>query len=522
MGALVSAAGLATLSVVVPYSPDSTRDMPGSDGPHVDQTDEETAATENSGTAETLPDPSPEPSQPARDVTARVTDLSDGRTPAENAASPAPARRPSDVEGVAAPEAPALTAPDASTETPVDSAATQPVPMPQTADDAEALAPPAAEEQPSPNVSVATDAPVQPGVSPSQAPAAPQVEAELSISTNPAQPPLPSVPEEESGLVATDDAGAGQDNESDATPDNDGNAQEPVRPTVRRLVPETDPDASGEDVAVLRPRIGTPATSLVDRGGTGEGTNAPGAEEGEGASTGQAGATAQKPLFRYAAPVEVDARLPRMSIVLIDDGSGPLGPDALDTFPFPVTFALDPSRPGATARMAKYRALGHEVAALASLPPDAQPTDVEQSLAGAIASVPEAVALIEDPESNLQASRGAAEQAAAFVRESGHGLVFLPNGLNTAEAIARREGAPAVTVFRDFDGEDQNARTKRRFLDGAAFRARQDGSAVMLGRLTPDTVSALLLWGLQDRASSVAMVPVSRILQEAAEPAPAQ
>jgi hypothetical protein len=34
----------------------------------------------------------------------------------------------------------------------------------------------------------------------------------------------------------------------------------------------------------------------------------------------------------------------------------------------------------------------------------------------------------------------------------------------------------------------------------------------MLGRLRPDTVSALLLWGLQDRASDVALVPISAVL----------
>ena len=54
----------------------------------------------------------------------------------------------------------------------------------------------------------------------------------------------------------------------------------------------------------------------------------------------------------------------------------------------------------------------------------------------------------------------------------------------------------------------------RRFLDQAAFKARQEGAVVMMGRLRADTVSALLLWGLQDRATSVAMVPISVVLRE--------
>ena len=219
-------------------------------------------------------------------------------------------------------------------------------------------------------------------------------------------------------------------------------------------------------------------------------------------------------LQRFAAPVDSDPDLPKMSIVMIDDGTGPLGPDTLDGFPFPVTFALDPSKPGAAERMTAYRALGYEVAALVGLPAAARPSDVEQILGGAIAAVPEAVALIEAPDGGLQTDRSVTEQATRFAADSGHGLVFLPNGLNTAQAIAQRETVPALSILRDFDGDGQDARTKRRFLDGAAFRARQDGAVVMLGRLTPDTLSALVLWSLQDRASSVSMVPVSTLLLE--------
>ena len=35
----------------------------------------------------------------------------------------------------------------------------------------------------------------------------------------------------------------------------------------------------------------------------------------------------------------------------------------------------------------------------------------------------------------------------------------------------------------------------------------------MVGRIRPDTVSALLLWGLEDRADQIALVPVSQLLQ---------
>ena len=71
-----------------------------------------------------------------------------------------------------------------------------------------------------------------------------------------------------------------------------------------------------------------------------------------------------------------------------------------------------------------------------------------------------------------------------------------------------------VSVVRDFDGDGQDATVIRRFLDQAAFKAGQgDQGVIMVGRLRAETVSALLLWGLQDRAGSVALAPVSAVLR---------
>jgi polysaccharide deacetylase 2 family uncharacterized protein YibQ len=71
---------------------------------------------------------------------------------------------------------------------------------------------------------------------------------------------------------------------------------------------------------------------------------------------------------------------------------------------------------------------------------------------------------------------------------------------------------PADPVFRDFDSKGQSATVIRRFLDQAAFKAGQEGAVIMLGRLRPDTITALLLWGLQDRAGQVALAPISAVL----------
>jgi polysaccharide deacetylase 2 family uncharacterized protein YibQ len=465
------------------------------------------------GEAEAAP-PEPEVAEqkdaaPQPDAFEPVGTLSSGE-PSE------PAARPADVTGVT-PDvgAPTLEAPEAGTDESPDSVTSLPTPAPETGDIVAALPQPETPNRPT----VAT--PTQsiegtPNAPLAQAPDAPDREAGLNIATEPAAPPAAPEP-----VPAPEPDGEAETASVDAQ-----EKVAPARSVVRQLVPTTPaPDTSDGDIetaALARPAIGRPAGSLIDRNADtpsrlptiGE-SSAPELAETEAAEQTQ---DTRPPLERFAADVgAVDPSLPRMAIVLLDDGTGPLGPETLDNFPFPVTFALDPGQPDPATRMAAYRARGYEVATLATLPPGAQPTDVEQILAGALAAVPESVALIEAPGGGLQSDRASTEQTAAFVAESGHGLVFLPNGLNTAEAIARRENVPAVSILRDFDGDGQDARTKRRFLDGAAFRARQDGSVVMLGRLTPDTVSALLLWSLQDRAASVTMVPVSAILSKTAE-----
>ena len=92
-------------------------------------------------------------------------------------------------------------------------------------------------------------------------------------------------------------------------------------------------------------------------------------------------------------------------------------------------------------------------------------------------------------------------------------MVLYPKGLNTGVSLAQRAGVPSQALFRDFDGQGQTASVIRRFLDQAAFKANQEGSVIMVGRLRAETISALLVWGLQDRASRVALVPISTVLR---------
>ncbi|CAM9994423.1 unnamed protein product [Chrysoparadoxa australica] len=94
-----------------------------------------------------------------------------------------------------------------------------------------------------------------------------------------------------------------------------------------------------------------------------------------------------------------------MAVVLVDDGSGPLGPSGLKAFPFPVSFAISPSHPDALAAAQVYRDLGFEVLVLGDMPEGAQAADVEVTMEGLIRAIPEAVAVLEDPDGSLQDSR---------------------------------------------------------------------------------------------------------------------
>ncbi|MEO1285367.1 MAG: divergent polysaccharide deacetylase family protein, partial [Pseudomonadota bacterium] len=192
--------------------------------------------------------------------------------------------------------------------------------------------------------------------------------------------------------------------------------------------------------------------------------------------------------------------------------------DALADFPYPISYAVDVTWSGAEAAMATYRAAGLDVLAMIDLPEDAGAVDTEVAMQTYLAALPETVAVMEGVRTGLQSSREATEQLIPILQESGHGLVLFSEGFDTAQKLISREGVPALSVFRDIDGNEQSATVIRRFLDQAAFRASQEEvGVIVVGRLRAETVSALLLWGLQDRANSVAIAPVSALLKAQVE-----
>ncbi|SDE92536.1 divergent polysaccharide deacetylase family protein [Limimaricola pyoseonensis] len=293
--------------------------------------------------------------------------------------------------------------------------------------------------------------------------------------------------------------------------------QPPAPPAAAEApgVPEA-PDGSGRVIMPTGEAERDLAALGLPGGETGVRVRRPGAD----AAAPEAGAADETALpddapalLRYAAPHDAPAGAPLFSVTLIDDGALDAAVPAAASIPFPVTIAIDPELPDAAERMAAWRAAGYEVAALSRLPRGATPADVEVAFGAAFAQLPETVALVDAGDGGLSADAGVTRQALDRLAADGRGLAALAQGLATPLRRADEAGVPAVEIYRDLDAAGQDARVIRRFLDQAAFRARQQGAVALLARLRPETVTALTLWGSQNRAGQVAQVPLSAVLQ---------
>jgi polysaccharide deacetylase 2 family uncharacterized protein YibQ len=223
------------------------------------------------------------------------------------------------------------------------------------------------------------------------------------------------------------------------------------------------------------------------------------------------------PLARFAARYEATSGLPRMAVVLLDEGTMPDAVAVVSALPRPVTVAIDPARSDAAAAMAAYRAAGIEVLALMRLPAGAEPTDVAVTYEGLFALLPEAIGLIDTGEGGLQKSGPAREQVLAQLAAEGRGALVAASGLNTAARAAAEAGVALAVIDRSLDAAGASDDALRRTLERTAFSSRQEsgegqGGAVILGEMTEPTLAALTDWFGQREAEQVEIAPVSTIL----------
>ncbi|MEN8896397.1 MAG: divergent polysaccharide deacetylase family protein, partial [Yoonia sp.] len=283
------------------------------------------------------------------------------------------------------------------------------------------------------------------------------------------------------------------------------------QPAAPDAVVIDDPAPEVPDVVVAEPEVAAPAGLQ-----SGDGAVAVNRLGGQAAPA-EAAAEKRPALEQFAAVYTGDDAKPLMGILLLDDGSMDGGPPAIASLPFGVTVVLDPAMEGATARMAEYRAAGIEVGVRSQLPDGATPADVEVTLESTFKTLPETVLLLDAGDGGLQNDRAVTAQAMERLAQDGRGLVTVSKGLNMAMRAAEQAEVPANVIFRDLDAEGQDARVIRRFMDQAAFRARQNSGVLLLARVRPDTISALVLWGTANRSGQVALAPVSAILKAQGE-----
>lgn len=423
----------------------------------------------------------------------------------ENVAAPTEGSEPDtttqDDVAVNASQAPRVVAPQVEITQPM--ADVEPAAVPQTGSVADALGAPAAQED-APEIVAAMEEPVLPNPQ-SVAPQVPAGEQDLTVSTQPAPVPAPIIV---------------QDDPADEVAETQAPAAEMsvVDIPVPMPLPVTDP-APIEEIAIAVPALIAPdTTSSLPAGDSTVKVNRIVADPVE--DTAPEEVTEAIPddapaLVRFGTKFENTDSKPLMAVVLIDDGSMDGAVPALSALPFPVTVVLDPSSPDAPAKMTEYRSAGIEVGVMAALPDGASASNVEVAFEATFAALPETVLMLDAGEGGLQNDRAVTEQAVTLLADAGRGLVTVSKGLNMALRAAEGADLPAVAIYRDLDGEGQDARVIRRFLDQAAFRARQESGVVLLARVRPDTISALILWGTANRAGQVMLAPTSAVLQAA-------
>ena len=222
-----------------------------------------------------------------------------------------------------------------------------------------------------------------------------------------------------------------------------------------------------------------------------------------------------RPIEAFAASKVPQEDKPILSIVLVVDEQSQVDIQALKDIPFPLSLGIDVANFEGAKLMNLYRSNGFEVAAIVDYPNAASEQEINDTLVSGLNRLDKTIAVIEGSPGNLQKTRSRSEQTASILSQSGHGLLVHEKGLNTIVREAKALGVPVRTIYRDLIELTGDSRTFRRFLDGAAFRARQEGkdsAIVVTASLHPETLGALLLWSLQNRSQSVTIAPLSQAL----------
>jgi len=219
----------------------------------------------------------------------------------------------------------------------------------------------------------------------------------------------------------------------------------------------------------------------------------------------------QPALVTYAATFENLDNLPLIAFVLVDQADAPPLSAGLGPLGYRPTVAINALGQDAADRMKAYRAAGAEIAMEVALPRGAQPTDVEVAFEAAFGIVPEAAMLFSSGNGVLQNNRTVALQVMNVLAEEGRGYVTVQRGLDSTVRLAEEASVPAIPVERVL-AADASPNTLKRTLDQVAFRARQDGGAVIVAPMTETMLDVLAEWLQALDPETLRPAPVSALL----------
>ena len=212
-------------------------------------------------------------------------------------------------------------------------------------------------------------------------------------------------------------------------------------------------------------------------------------------------------LVRNAAMAPPAGNPPLLAIVLVDDLDAGLIAD------LPLSVAIAADAEGARPRAEAWREAGAEIVAIPGLTDDADGTGSVALFDATFEALPGAATVMAESEQGFANGPVAADQVAATLAETGHGLIARGRDLGPFAQAAERAGVPTVGIFRRVDGSGRDGRAIGRFLDQAAFEARNRGSVVVIADNSPDTAAGIAYFMESARADSVALVPVSVVLR---------
>ncbi len=334
----------------------------------------------------------------------------------------------------------------------------------------------------------------------------PEAQPEAPVAEDAPEIDVAEAPQDEAPApeIATEDTAS----ESAAEPEEAPASTATVEATPEETSPEQETAASDQPVIVAQALPQASGGVRINRPGA-----APETPETVAPAPAEAAALPDDApaLLRFAAPYENADALPRIAVMLVDTDEMADAAPALAALGFVPTVAINALSDGADDKMAAYRAAGLEVALQADLPSGARPADVEVAFEAAFQFLPEAAMLFSLGTGAIE-DRAVMGQVMQILAADGLGFVTVQRGLSDATRAAEQAGVPAATILRDLDGANEDSGAIARALDQAAFRARQTGDVVILGRMTPETMQALREWAGALDQSTLSIAPVSAIL----------